>query len=159
MPAKRRLLPKPCPICGKDNGTVQIIIFSTSKSVICRIGHYDSETYLKSQKEREKRRRKKWCNFTIDRCFVEENILPFEQDKYDLMIGKLGKRKSITYTNPSLLLEVINEEGWHGEGHRYYQGIIKQLGLWDKFLILNPPLTDEYTYFNFLVNEKPFGKW
>ena len=95
----------------------------------------------------------------MNRFFVGENIYRFEQDMEDLDLGRLGKRKSKTYTNPGLLLEVINEEGWHGEGNRYYQGIIKQLGLWEKFLILHPPLVEEKTYVDFLIKEKPYGKW
>jgi len=159
MPAKRRLLPRPCPICGKENGTVQIIIFSTSKSVTCRIGHYDSEMYLNPYTKREKSRRgKRWCNFTMDRFFAEENILPLEQDMDDLYFGNLGKRKSITYTNPSLLLEAIKEEGWHGKGNKYFRGLTKTLGLWEEFTKDHFPLNDDEVYRNFLNQKRPNEK-
>jgi len=51
MPAKRKPLPRPCPKCGKNYGTIQIVIFSDYKqNVICRIGHYDADGYRKIKK-------------------------------------------------------------------------------------------------------------
>lgn len=80
MPAKRRKLPHPCPICKSTNGTVQIVFFSHWRKVqnrisrydawnrrpkpkhrgngsggsdngVFRIGHYDSNSYQKIKKE------------------------------------------------------------------------------------------------------------
>lgn len=134
MPAKRKQLPRHCPICGKENGTVQIVIFSTSNKVICRIGHYDSEKYQNPSTVKEKRSRgKKWCSFNINRLFAEENMSQLEQETDDLRVGHFGKRKSITYTNPIFLLEAIKEEGWNGKGVEYLRKVSKQLGLFKQF--------------------------
>lgn len=159
MPAKRRLLPRPCPICGKDNGTVQIVLFYNSFRVNCRIGHYDSKTYKNPETSKEKRKRgKTWCYFLIDEFFAKEKIFPLEQDMDDLYGGNLGKRKSITYTNPSLLLETIQEEGWHGEGNRYFRGLTKTLGLWEEFTKDHFPLSGDGVYQKFLNEKKPNEK-
>src|SRR2546426_1539481 len=49
MPRKRGELPQPCTLCGRMDGTYQYVVFnnknSTSRSVICRIGHYDRNRY------------------------------------------------------------------------------------------------------------------
>lgn len=135
MPAKKKMLPRPCPLCGKENGTVQIIIFSTSMEVTCRIGHYDSKKYLNPSTDREKRSRgKKWCSFNIKKSFAEENMSPLEQDMDDLHRGYFGKRKSFTYTNHSFFLEAVKENGWQGEGEEYMRAVAKRLGIWEKFL-------------------------
>lgn len=54
MPRKRAVLPRPCPLCGRTDGTYQYVIFNNKnsmsrKAVICRIGHYDKNYYLKRQ--------------------------------------------------------------------------------------------------------------
>ena len=82
-------LPRPCPMCDKKNGTIQLSYFRYSKrknakrhyvnhdSWIIRIGHYDSESYKKARKEyddsilldKEQLRKnistsqRKWCSF------------------------------------------------------------------------------------------------
>jgi hypothetical protein len=48
---KRAVLPQPCPLCGRTDGTYQYVIFnhkyiSSRQAVICRIGHYDKNYYL-----------------------------------------------------------------------------------------------------------------
>ena len=82
MPARRRLLPRPCP-CGKENGTVQLIIFkhkyiSSRHIVTCRIKHYYPEFYKiikENQEERDEEitraitgkknisHKARWCSF------------------------------------------------------------------------------------------------
>jgi len=159
MPAKRKELPRPCPICGKENGTVQIVIFSTSRNVICRIGHYDSEKYQNPSTVKEKRSRgKKWCSFKINRWFVEENKPPLEHDMDDLRTGYFKKRKSITYTNPMFLLEAVKEKGWNGEGIEYLRAVTKRLGLWEKVLE-NPGIAGEERFLlKFLIQHAPNEK-
>ena len=135
MPAKKKILPRPCPLCGKKNGTVQIVIFSTSMEVICRIGHYDSKKFLNPSTVREKRSRgKKWCSFKINRSFAEENMPPLEQDIDDLQSGYFGKRKSFTYTNHSFFLNAVKEKGWQGEGEKYMRDVAKRFGIPGKFV-------------------------
>ena len=160
MPAKRKILPRPCPLCGKENGTVQIVIWHNSSRVNCRIGHYDSKIFQKPSTPREKRRRgKKWCYFLMDESFAKKNIFPLEQDMEDLYVGNLGKRKSITYTNPSLLLETIIEEGWHVQESSYFRGLIRSLGLWEEFTKEHFPSSPEQVYRKFLDRKRPNEKF
>ena len=159
MPAKRRQLPRHCPICGKENGTIQIVIFSTSNNVICRIGHYDSEKYQNPSTVKEKRSRgKKWCSFNISRLFAEENIPQLEQEMDDLRVGRFGKRKSRQYTNPLRLLEAIKEEGWHGKGVEYLRKVSKQLGLFEKFYEMKGVGSEEHLA-SLLRRYAPNEKW
>jgi len=86
-----RKLPRPCPKCSKEYGTIQIAYFPNSKRKgskrsygnrflsrwIIRIGHYDSESYKKAKKnyrdsiliDKTALRKKistsqrKWCSF------------------------------------------------------------------------------------------------
>ena len=156
MPAKKKLLPRPCPICGNLYGTIQIVIFSTSRNVICRLGHYDSEKYQNPSTVREKKSRgKRWCSFKINRTFISDNILPLEQDYEDLTSGNLGRRKSIPYTKPTLLIESIKEKGWNGEGEEYLRVVAKRLGLWKKFLKIPGFIGDEKHIFELLKHYAP----
>jgi len=160
MPAKRRLLPRPCPICGKENGTVQIIIWHNSFRVNCRIGHYDSKKYQKPSTPKEKRRRgKTWCYFLIDESFAKEKNFPLEREMDDLYQGNLGKRKSITHTNPSILLNKIKEEGWHVKRISYFRGLIRTLGLWEEFTKDHFPSSSEQVYRKFLNRKRPNEKF
>jgi len=139
MAAKRKLLPLPCPKCGEDFGTIQIVIFANDyhENVICRIGHYDAEGYKKikninkinqineirkiNDKSLEKlfqkdvrKKQRKWCSFRIDKNFVE-TILPIDEDFEYLENREFKKpfRKSITYSTSSFLDDLIREDGWH----------------------------------------------
>jgi hypothetical protein len=54
LPRKHSVLPQPCPLCGRTDGTYQYVIFNhknimSRKAVICRIGHYDRNYYLSRQ--------------------------------------------------------------------------------------------------------------
>ena len=54
MPTRKKLLPKPCPICKRENGTVQLMVFPNARSnFVCRIGHYVAEEY-KLPKDKKK---------------------------------------------------------------------------------------------------------
>ena len=51
MSRKQAILPQPCPLCGRTDGTYQYVIFnhknvSSRRTVICRIGHFDKNYYL-----------------------------------------------------------------------------------------------------------------
>lgn len=53
MPKKRKYLPAPCPICGKEYGTVQFVVFRGDRSnVVCKIGHYDPDLYPPQKKSK-----------------------------------------------------------------------------------------------------------
>ncbi len=159
MPAKRKLLPRHCPKCGNLYGTVQIVIFSTSYNVICRIGHYDSEKYQNPSTAKEKRSRgKRWCSFKINNFFAFDNMPPLEQDEGDLRRGYFGKRKSITYTNPIFLIEAIRKEGWHGRGVEYLRAVSKQLGLFEQFYKMGGVGEEKYLA-SLLRRYAPNEKW
>jgi len=136
MPAKKRLLPRPCPICDKQNGTVQVVIFANEQNIYCRVWHYDPKKYKKIRtkivskiscyfdpseelpkitKYKDPSRGKRSCNFKIEKDFALENMPPLEQDLDDLTSGYFRFRKSINYTNPMFLLQSIKKKGWHKE--------------------------------------------
>jgi len=136
MPAKRKPLPQPCPKCGKNYGTMQIVIFSNDykENVTCRIGHYNAEGYKKiklinklnkinwiNKKNPDKifqkairKKQRKWCSFRMDKEFAKL-VLPLEDDFEYLENKKYIKsfRKSITYSSLHFLKELIKEKGWH----------------------------------------------
>ncbi len=158
MPAKRKLLPRHCPLCGNLYGSIQIVIFSSSNNVTCRIGHYDSKKYKNPSTAREKRSRgKRWCSFRIDRFFAWDNMPPLEQDQDDLRSGYFGKRRSFTFTNPIFLIEAIRKEGWHGRGEEYLRAVSKQLGLFEQFFKMKGVGDEErltYLFERYAPNEK-----
>jgi len=159
VPAKRKLLPRPCPLCGSLYGSIQIVIFSSSGNVTCRIGHYDSKKYLKPSTVREKRSRgKRWCSFKINSSFAWDNVPPLEQDQDDLRSGHFGKRKSIPYTNPMFLIGAIRKEGWHGEGVEYLRRVSKQLGLFEQFYKMGG-VGEEKHLASLLKRYAPNEKW
>jgi hypothetical protein len=62
MPRPRKLLPAPCPICEKENGTVQLVVFNPKfhprlsyrkkpARVVLRIGHYSPKLYKDTQEK------------------------------------------------------------------------------------------------------------
>ena len=54
LPAKKKILPAPCPICKRQNGTVQLVVFPQAQSkLVCRIGHYIAEEYNPSEDKRK----------------------------------------------------------------------------------------------------------
>lgn len=143
MPAKKKFLPRPCPICKKKNGTVQIVKFRVSEKAHCRIGHYNSEKYIRRRRKivskinsvvssgsepvkiikvRDSSRGKKWCSFTMDIEFVRECIYGFEEDEYDLDMGDPWRRKSLTYSNPVILLDTVKVKGWNQVIYEKYRG-------------------------------------
>jgi hypothetical protein len=134
--AKRKLLPRPCP-CGKENGTVQIIIFkhnyiSSRQAVTCRIKHYYPEFYEITKEEPQKRdeeitrtvtgkRKKKekvsyksrWCSFqTIHRIdFVDSTGRKIPLREY-FDIYKDDSSKSKTFSPDKSFYKIVKEKGW-----------------------------------------------
>lgn len=79
---KRAVLPQPCPLCGRIDGTYQYVIFnhknvSSRRAVICRIGHYDTNYYMSRKEAMEPPRirnikrpyGKIWHSFTVRPLF------------------------------------------------------------------------------------------
>jgi hypothetical protein len=92
MPRKRAGLPRPCPLCGRTDGTYQYVIFNhkntmSRQAVICRIGHYDKNYYLKRQLEiiyhdkREKKKSEPVTHFSreLDTLLPTPNILKIKK--------------------------------------------------------------------------------
>jgi len=77
----RSKLPRPCPKCKSEYGTIQISYFPRTKhkgstrsygnnlfsSWIIRIGHYDAESYKKAKKEYDD-------SITIDKTKLKKNL-------------------------------------------------------------------------------------
>lgn len=123
MPAKTKLLPEPCPVCGVKNGTIQVGIIDGL--VRFRIGHYNPEKYQRaktsfntrniglSADEKEKKSLRssgrEWHNFLI-------RYLRFE---YDLVCcgiidkNQLNGKSSITLTTNLVFQQLIKKRGWH----------------------------------------------
>ena len=155
MPARRKLLPLPCP-CGNKYGTVQLIIFnhnylSSRHAVICRIKHYYPEFY-KIAKEvqqirgtaitRTKTGKKKkmvsyksrWCSFqTIHRINLVDSTgrkIPLIE-YFDLYEDDSSKSK--TFAPDESFYKVVKERGWgikedHRWKDRYWADYIKKYG-------------------------------
>ncbi len=139
MPAKRKLLPNPCPICGRDNGTVQLVYFSSLQEIIIRIGHYTSNRYRKTVRESKKIEnnydketidkfdRKKhtnqraWCSFRLH-C----SRFPPRLEKKLEKLSNGGYKKSVTIPLPWSVHKIIKQDGWkiqhgwirHGTTHQ-----------------------------------------
>jgi hypothetical protein len=155
VPARRKLLPLPCP-CGNKYGTVQLIIFnhnylSSRHAVICRIKHYYPEFY-KIAKEvqqirgtaitRTKTGKKKkmvsyksrWCSFqTIHRINLVDSTgrkIPLIE-YFDLYEDDSSKSK--TFAPDESFYKVVKERGWgikedHRWKDRYWADYIKKYG-------------------------------
>ena len=140
MPARRRPLPQPCP-CGRENGTVQLIIFnhdyrSSRHTVTCRIKHYYSEFYEITKETRQERGteitgaltgkkkisyKSRWCSFQtrhrID--FVDSKGRRFPLSEY-FEIFKDDYSKSKTFSPDESFYKIVKERGWSiKEDHRW----------------------------------------
>jgi len=127
MPAHRRKLPHPCPICKSTNGTVQIVFFNHWRKVknqisrydawnkrpkpkhrgngsggsdngVFRIGHYDSNSYQKIKKEN---------NETYN--FQTEEILN-DRKFWGLGASYLDKPKNLPFYDD--IRDEVYENGW-----------------------------------------------
>lgn len=119
LAAQRKMLPRPCPICGLTYGTLRIIVFNkkhgSSRHPIFSIGHYSPTMYEKKEKsvteitgpgyndyrvikKPVKTRGKVWHSFQIDASYRGEFVmLPFGTKSiysYELMVN-LGIKSSI----------------------------------------------------------------
>ncbi|MEX1053416.1 MAG: hypothetical protein WEC35_03310 [Nitrosopumilaceae archaeon] len=124
MPTKPKLLPQPCPICSRENGTIQLVIFKKTDQVVCRIGHYGRLLYLKQKKQLEtekqkieklkeenenecgiKTRGKFWHSFRIEylhRCDDLKHYSISYNNRKSITTGSLG----------SYFSEVVRKYGW-----------------------------------------------
>jgi hypothetical protein len=133
LAARRNVLPRPCP-CGRENGTVQLIIFkhkyiSSRHTVTCRIKHYYPELYKITKEEKQKgngkitrtrtgKREKvsyksRWCSFqTTHRIdFVDSTGRKIPLREY-FDICKDDSSKSKTFSPDESFYKLVKERGW-----------------------------------------------
>ena len=130
MPGKRRILPRPCPICEKNYGTFQIVYFlpqGHSLQMTFRIGHYDPDGYRKAKQKSNnleyqgkegsiklkrdlKNAQRKWCSFRSDheRKFNELHVIRYMQQR---------KKKTWTIRPHDSVLDKVKREGWKVWGY------------------------------------------
>ena len=132
------MLPAPCPICKRTNGTVQLVVFPQARSeLVCRIGHYIAEEYKPSEDKRkhlkidildiDKRnstaRGKIWHSFRIEP--KEYTVWMKELEKliegYENSAGSF-KRKSVTFSPKLIFYEIIKHTGWCIKPYENYHG-------------------------------------
>jgi len=124
MPAKRKLLPRPCPMCSSSYGTIQTVYFPGGKDeFLFRIGHYVPEKYTEvkqenenpynyaSDEEKEKKLKlseRLWCSFRSEHLEFD-NLF---DGNLDLMLLYSEETKPVTkQMSNALWIKVVNE-GW-----------------------------------------------
>lgn len=111
MPAKKKLLPSPCPYpgCGLGNGTIRFIMSHKRRAVICQIIHYSSALYA-AQKNSRKHVYKPVLKQTGGKV-----PHTFELDDYNLPEFRIKKRyksyDSLKLTNRGFLDILLH--GWN----------------------------------------------
>ena len=140
MPAKRKLLPRPCPICKRKNGTIQLAL--TSRGIIVRIGHYSSKLRNSvrslsklqgAEKEKMEKRMKsaerKWCSFRSNATDVLDRRLT------RVFIPRSEPPDS--FSPPLLFIKDVQKYGWQlqdNSGYRYKGRERKNIDYWEKDL-------------------------
>ena len=117
MPAPKKLLPRPCPQCGLENGGMQWVIFNPRFSnsrrynqdpySILRISHYSKELYSLSSKKK-----KKEChNFRMYLPAIKkgQKIIVLEEIFKN---SYFWRKKSITIPVSKERFELIKKYGW-----------------------------------------------
>jgi hypothetical protein len=117
MPAKRKMLPIPCPICGRENGTIQLVYFPDKyNSLVIRIGHYSSILRKKSislskSKNRNKtiitnqiqKRERVWCSFRSRLTYKPDNNMELQSRKFE---------RSVCFSPSWEFLDNVYDLGW-----------------------------------------------
>ena len=114
MPAKQKLLPLPCPICGKSNGTIQAGIFD---QIRFRIGHYNPEQYKKSNKINLGSPKKDgfgtegkiWHNFRINFLRVYDDLI----ENKIVSKNNILQKKTLSLSKNLEFYNLIKKRGWH----------------------------------------------
>ena len=134
MLAKRNPLPKPCPKCQNNYGTIQLQYFRKSRSsriqFVIRIGHYNSKGYqdikrktsnlnyssirTEDQLKKEIRtKQRRWCTFRT------EHDSRLNHD--DIRNYMLQAKKRALSVSPSIeLIDFIKRRGWGHESERLF---------------------------------------
>jgi hypothetical protein len=153
MPARPKVLPRPCP-CGRENGTVQLVIFnhhyrSSKQAVTCRIKHYYPEFYKITKEMKQKGDRNiprtitgkkkisyksRWCSFqtlhSID--FVDSTGRKIPLRNY-FDVCKDYPFKSMTFSPDESFYKLVKERGWgikedYRWKNRYWADYMKKYG-------------------------------
>ena len=140
MPAHIKLLPRVCPICKRENGTIQLAL--TYRGIIVRIGHYSSKlrnsvrglskTQFDEEEKTELRMKgaeRKWCSFRSDAT----NVI-----KINLRGGFMSSsHPPISFTPPIKFINEVHRYGWglqSNSGWRYKGRVRKNIEYWEKDL-------------------------
>ena len=147
MPARKKFLPRPCPICGRKNGTIQLVFFGGPvNALVVRIGHYSAKLRndvtssskiqgLDEEKARlrKKKAERKWCSFRSEATSELE---------YEITKGRFyWKNETWSFRPPNSFLNRVYEGGWEikgSSGSNYKGRIRKNIDYWEKDLIDNP---------------------
>jgi hypothetical protein len=124
MPAHKKLLPRPCPQCGLENGGMRWVIFNPRYSnsrdyndrpyPILRISHYSKEYYGLASKKYKKNRTKIWHNFQMS------SLHGIQRGEKRIMLENVfdgafhSDRTSITIPVSKEWFEDIKKNGWTG---------------------------------------------
>lgn len=121
LPGHRKLLPRPCPQCGQENGGCQWVIFNPkfyeertgyARDIpysILRISHYSKEQYALSPKKN--RRTKIWHNFQVGLLAIKRGSESIQLEKiFDDPIYE--DRHSITLPLGDNWFDYIKRNGW-----------------------------------------------
>jgi hypothetical protein len=119
MPAKKKLLPRPCPICGDKFGTYQFILFNSRykfsrQYLTCRIRHYSPEVHAEVTRRKKERKvtltvyEKRWHSFQV--LWSSDD---FPWDEYFERYGFIEElTKSVTFKPTDRWYEIISKYGW-----------------------------------------------
>ncbi|MGI0010383.1 MAG: hypothetical protein ACREAE_03180 [Nitrosopumilaceae archaeon] len=124
MPAKRKLLPRPCPKCGLEYGTIELVLTGSYHSpVICRIGHYSKSLYtyskiVKKHVDSKKQwiKQRAWCSFRLNDGYSIHHherhweIRQFKND-YEKLMSRY-RLKMLRIKPPEWFLREVQKDGW-----------------------------------------------
>jgi len=144
---------------------MQLVVFSSDRSIICRIGHYDSEGYAKIKrivKEKKlhhtnenlsfdkdiKIKQRKWCDFRIDKNFAKSRVKGMSEILNYLYENRFRIK---SYSFPSRQLErlrkAVKKTGWHAlssTSDRYSRHLDRrEFKIRDRYASLVPQNKDE----------------
>jgi len=128
LPRKRAVLPQPCPLCGRTDGTYQYVIFnhqrvSSRQAVICRIGHYDKNYYLSRQlaitfppisRKTKRPYGKTWHSFKARPQFkiTHDGRITDLSKYFDTFKEEVWWKKSLTVKPNPEISDYIKKQGW-----------------------------------------------
>jgi len=130
LPAKRYILPKPCPECGLNYGSLRIGIFSgrSKTSVLIRVKHYNPFGYAEIKRKSKgsiiqdknklkkefMKKQQKWCSVRIDKKFAlkYEPRVEFYFDEIE-EVDTFRKIIHLDWKPGKKFLNAVKKYGWN----------------------------------------------